>query len=160
MFARRTGSSWGGRVDGTMIMAYFELNGWVQRNLYSHCVSLWKALKASDQSNIVWFVSSACSLRRHWPECVGRVKRTFLFYWCNRCSTGRSFSKADQHLTRVYFSFVLKHFFRQFSPLFLRASNHQIVDKMKLLHLNSNSALTPLAWVILTQLWTTWPRYC
>ena len=29
-----------------------------------------KVLKACD---IVWFVSSACNLRRHWPECVGRV---------------------------------------------------------------------------------------
>ena len=40
-----------------------------------------KVLKASDQRDIVWFVSSACSLRRHWPECFRRVKRTF-------CSTG------------------------------------------------------------------------
>ena len=70
-----------------------------------------KVLKASDQCDIVWFVSSACYLRRHMPECFGRVKRTFLFYWRNRCSTGRSCSKADQRLTRVSFSFVKKHFF-------------------------------------------------
>ena len=38
-----------------------------------------KVLKASDQRDIVWFVSSACYLRRHWPECFGRVKRTFCF---------------------------------------------------------------------------------
>ena len=38
-----------------------------------------KVLKASDQRDIVWFVSSACYLRRHWPECVGRVKRTSCF---------------------------------------------------------------------------------
>ena len=38
-----------------------------------------KVFKASDQRDIVWFVSSAskCYLRRHWPECFGRVKRTF-----------------------------------------------------------------------------------
>ena len=37
-----------------------------------------KVLKAS---NMVWFVSSACNLRRHWSECVGRVpvNRTFRF---------------------------------------------------------------------------------
>ena len=38
-----------------------------------------KVLKASDQRDIVWFVSNACYLRRHWPECVGRVKRNFSF---------------------------------------------------------------------------------
>ena len=54
-----------------MIMAYFERNGCVQRNLY---------LNASYQRDIVWFFSSSCYLRgRHWPECVGRVKRTFGF---------------------------------------------------------------------------------
>ena len=77
-----------------MIMAYFER----------------KVLKASDQRDIVWFVSSACYLRRHWPECFGRIKN-FLFYWPNRCSTGRSCSKADQRLTRISFSFVKIHFF-------------------------------------------------
>ena len=35
-----------------------------------------KVLKHSD---IVWFVSSACNLRRPWPECVGRVTGTFCF---------------------------------------------------------------------------------
>ena len=38
-----------------------------------------KVLKARDQHDIVWFVSSACYLRRHWPECFGLVKRTFCF---------------------------------------------------------------------------------
>ena len=44
-----------------------------------------KVLKASDQRDIVWFVSSAskctCYLRRHWPECFGRFfcKKNFLF---------------------------------------------------------------------------------
>ena len=38
-----------------------------------------KVLKASDQRDIVWFVSSVCHLRRHWPESSGRVKRTFCF---------------------------------------------------------------------------------
>ena len=36
-----------------------------------------KVLKASDQRDIVRFLSSACYLRRHWPEGFGRVKRTF-----------------------------------------------------------------------------------
>ena len=36
-----------------------------------------KVLK--DQRDIVFFVSSACYLRRHWSECFGRVKRTFCF---------------------------------------------------------------------------------
>ena len=41
-----------------------------------------KVLKAGYQRDIVWFVSGSCYLsRRQWPECVGRVKRTF-------CSTG------------------------------------------------------------------------
>ena len=37
-------------------------------------------------------------------------KKNFLFYWHNRCSTGRSCSKADQRLNRVSFSFVKKKF--------------------------------------------------
>ena len=61
-----------------MIMAYFQRKGCVQRNLdFSYHNE--KVLKASDQRDIVWFVSSACYLRRHWPECFGRVKRTFCF---------------------------------------------------------------------------------
>ena len=38
-----------------------------------------KVLNAGDQRDIVWFVSNACYLRRHWPECVGLVKRTLCF---------------------------------------------------------------------------------
>ena len=68
-------------------------------------------------------------------ETLARVlracKKTFLFYWRNRCPTGRSCSKADQRLTRVSFSFVKKHFFGKFSHLFLRASTRQLVGKMK-----------------------------
>ena len=45
-------------------------------------------------------------------ETLARVlracKKNFLFYWRNRCSTGRSCSKDDQRLTRVSFSFVKK----------------------------------------------------
>ena len=33
-------------------------------------------MKAND---IIWFFSSACNLRRHWVECVGRVNKTFCF---------------------------------------------------------------------------------
>ena len=54
-----------------MIMAYFERKGCVQP-VYDNE----KVLNSSDQRDIVWFVSSACYLRRHWPECFGRVKRT------------------------------------------------------------------------------------
>ena len=47
-------------------------------------------------------------------ETLARVlracKKNFLFYWRNRCSTGRSCSKADQRLTQVSFSFVKKTF--------------------------------------------------
>ena len=43
-------------------------------------------------------------------ETLARVlracKKNFLFYWRNRCSTGRSCSRADQRLNRVSFSFV------------------------------------------------------
>ena len=97
-------------------------------------------------------------------ETLARVlracKKNFLFYWRNRCSTGLSCSKTDQRLNRVSFSFVKKNFFGYFSELFLRASHHQLVGKMKLSHLSSNFALTLLAWVILTQLSKARPRYC
>ena len=112
-----------------------------------------KVLKAGDQRDIVWFVSNTCYFI---GETLARVRRAckkkFLIYWCNRCSTGCSCSKTNQPLARVSFSFVQKHSFGSFSPLFLRVSNHQLVDKMKLSHLNSDFALTLLAWVILTQL--------
>ena len=62
-----------------MIMAYFERKGCVQRTSIETVDDNEKVLKASDQRDIVWFVSSACYLRRHWPECFGRVKRTFCF---------------------------------------------------------------------------------
>ena len=46
-------------------------------------------------------------------ETLARVfqacKKNFLFYWRNRCFTGRSCSKADQRLTRVSFSLLLKN---------------------------------------------------
>ena len=41
---------------------------------------------------------------------VRACKNNFLFYWRNRCSTGRRCSKADQRLTRVSFPFVKKTF--------------------------------------------------
>ena len=85
MFARRTGSSWGERVDGSLAIDNYEL--WHILNVrvpYSETSSQTvydneKVLKVSDQRDIVWFVSSACFLRRHWPECFWRVKRTFCF---------------------------------------------------------------------------------
>ena len=47
-------------------------------------------------------------------ETLARVLRAckkinFLFYGCNRCSTGLSYSKADQRLTRVFFFLLLKN---------------------------------------------------
>ena len=65
-----------------------------------------KVLKASDQRDIIWLL---------FEETLAKVlracKKNFLFYWRNRCSTGRICSKADQRLTRVSFSFVNKHLF-------------------------------------------------
>ena len=48
-----------------------------------------------------------------------RVKRTFCFTARDRCSTGRSCSKADKRLTRVSVSFVKEHFFGQFCSVIL-----------------------------------------
>ena len=59
-----------------MITAYFERKSCLRRNLYLNYVDYEKVLKHSD---IVWFVSSACNLRRPWTECVGRVNITFCF---------------------------------------------------------------------------------
>ena len=65
-----------------------------------------KVLKASDQRDIIWLL---------FEETLAKVlracKKNFLFYWRNRCSTGRSCSRADQRLTRVSFSFVKKLLF-------------------------------------------------
>ena len=65
-----------------------------------------KVLKASDQRDIIWLL---------FEETLAKVlracKKNFLLYWRNRCSTGRSCSRADQCLTWVSFSFVKKHFF-------------------------------------------------
>ena len=58
-------------------------------------------------------------------------KKNFLFYWRNRCSTGCSCSKADQRLTRVFFLSLKNISLDNFAQLFLRASNHQLVGKMK-----------------------------
>ena len=65
-----------------------------------------KVLKASDLRDIVWFVSSACYSEETLARVFRACKKNFLFFWRNRCSTGRSCSKADQRLTRVSFSFV------------------------------------------------------
>ena len=35
--------------------------------------------KVVKASNIVWFVSSACNLRRHWLECIMHVNKFFFF---------------------------------------------------------------------------------
>ena len=53
-------------------------------------------------------MSSACNRRRHWPECVGRVNRTF-------CFTGASYRaqllKGRLVLNPGFFFFLQKHFF-------------------------------------------------
>ena len=70
-----------------IIMAYFERKGCVQRNLHLNCLSLQEGFEKISYCS----VSSACNRRRHWPECVGRVNRTFCF---TGAITGRSCSKA------------------------------------------------------------------
>ena len=105
-----------------------------------------KVSKASDQRGIVWFVSSTC----YSEETLARVFQAFktqnvLFYMRNRCFTGRSCSKADQRLTQDSFSFVKNISLDNFSQLFLRVSNQQLIGKMKLSHLSSNFARTLLA---------------
>ena len=83
-------------------------------------------------------VSLKCLL---FGETVARVRRAckkdFLFYRC--------FFFCSKTFLCIFFSVIFKS---------IQSS------KMKLSHLNSNFALTLLAWVILTQLWTTRPRYC
>ena len=52
-----------------------QFSGYVEMKV-SQTYNKSKSWMKSDQRDIVWFVSSACYLRRHWPECFGRVKRT------------------------------------------------------------------------------------
>ena len=86
-------------------MAYFERKGCVQRNLYLNC-DYEKVFKASD---IIWFVSSACHLRRQWPEFVGRVNRAFCFTGAICVLQGAIFRRSISAYL-VTFSFVQKHF--------------------------------------------------
>ena len=75
-------------------------------------------------------MSSACNRRRHWPEldCVGRVNGTFCF---TGASNRAQLLKSRLVLNPGFLFFLQKHFFGQFSLFFfLRASNHQLVDKM------------------------------
>ena len=69
-------------------------------------------------------------------ETLARVlracKKNFLFYWRNRCSTGRSCSKDDQRLTQVSFSFVKKTFlWRIFSVIFKTVQSSIVDGNMK-----------------------------
>ena len=69
-------------------------------------------------------------------ETLARVlracKKNFLFYWRNRCPTGRSCSKDDQRLNRVSFSFVKKTFlWRIFSVIFKTVESSIVDGKMK-----------------------------
>ena len=83
-----------------------------------------KVLKASDQRDIVWFVSSACYLRRHWPECFGRVKRTFCFTGAIDILLGVVVRRPINAVLGFLFLWII-------SQLFLRVSNRQLVGKMK-----------------------------
>ena len=67
-----------------------------------------------DVSQIIepeWFVEKSAVKTDIYLEKDHKLVKNFLFYWRNRCSTGRSCSKADQRLTQVSFSYVKKHFF-------------------------------------------------
>ena len=65
-----------------------------------------KVLKASDQRDIVWFVSSDCYLRRHWPECFGRVKRLMFvlleLYVCSSLLTSVSLKLIKIKIKLIY----------------------------------------------------------
>ena len=71
-----------------MIMAYFARKGCIQQNLHLNCVSLKEGFEKISYGS----VSSACNWRRHWPECIERVNRTFCF---TGVITGHSCSKAN-----------------------------------------------------------------
>ena len=71
-----------------------------------------KVSNTSDQRDIVWFVSSACYVRTHWPECFRRVKRTFCFTGAIDVRQGAVVQRVtDQRLSCISFSSVEKHFF-------------------------------------------------
>ena len=87
-----------------MFMAYFEHKGCVQRNLYLNCVSQYEGFEKISYRS----VSSACNRRRHWPECVRHVNRTF-------CFTGMSYRaqllKGRLVLNPGFFFLLQKQFF-------------------------------------------------
>ena len=62
---------------------------------------------------------------------IWACKKTFLFYWSNRFSTGRSCTKADQRLSRVSFSFVKKTLLWIIFSVIFKSVHHQLVGKMK-----------------------------
>ena len=66
-----------------------------------------KVLKASDKSDIVWFVSSFCNSRRDWPEYT--VKIIFCFPGAVVVLQGAVVRRPIS--VWVSFSFVQKHFF-------------------------------------------------
>ena len=84
-------------------------------------------------------VSSACNRRRHWPECVGRENRTFCF---TGASCRAQLLKGRLVLNPGFFFFLQKHFFGYFPLLFLRAFNHELVDKMNYIEFTVLKAFT------------------
>ena len=116
-------------------MPYFECKGCVQRNLYLNCVSLWEGF----QKILYGSLSSACNRRRHWPECVRRANGTF-------CFTGASYRaqllKGRLVLNPGFFSVFKNISSDNFVCYFLRASNHQLVDKMNYTEFTVLKALT------------------
>ena len=100
-------------------MVYFEHKGCVQQNLCLNCVSHYKKV---------------FNRRRHWPECIGHVNRTF-------CFTGTS-CRAQLLKGRLVLFLSSKTFLRIIPLLFLRASNHQLVDKMNYIEFTVLKAFT------------------
>ena len=59
-----------------MIIVYFKRKGCVQQNLHLNSVSRYKKVL---KRHLMVRCQVLCNRRRHWPECVGRVNRTFCF---------------------------------------------------------------------------------
>ena len=52
----------------------FRVPGFIDA-LFELCITLYEGFEKITYGT----VSSACNRRRHWPECLGRVNRTFCF---------------------------------------------------------------------------------
>ena len=87
-----------------------------------------KVLKAS---NIVWLDSSACNLRRHWPECVGHVPVNRTFYFTDAIDILQGAIVPCQLVLNLgLFFFCSKTFLWIIFSVIFKSMNHQLVDKM------------------------------